>query len=51
MEIMASLPSELGFLAALWLALILETRVPSVLMAAIVVTQWRCLLDGVVTPN
>ena len=38
MEIMASLPSVvLGFLAALWLAPILETRVPSVLMAAIVV--------------
>src|SRR5690606_3766803 len=32
MEIMASLPSVvLGFLAALWLAPILETRVPSVL--------------------
>lgn len=38
MEIMASLPSVvLGFLAALWLAPILETRVPSVLMAAILV--------------
>jgi len=33
MEIMASLPSVvLGFLAALWLAPILETRVPSVLV-------------------
>lgn len=33
MEIMASLPSVvLGFLAALWLAPILETRVPSVLL-------------------
>ena len=33
MEIMASLPSVvLGFLAALWLAPLLETRVPSVLV-------------------
>ncbi len=33
MEIMASLPSViLGFLAALWLAPLLETRVPSILM-------------------
>ncbi|MDP1579970.1 MAG: ABC transporter permease subunit [Candidatus Didemnitutus sp.] len=33
MEIMASLPSVvLGFLAALWLAPILETRVPSILL-------------------
>ena len=33
MEIMASLPSVvLGFLAALWLAPVLETRVPSVLL-------------------
>jgi len=38
MEIMASLPSVvLGFLAALWLAPILETRVPSVLCALILV--------------
>ena len=37
MEIMASLPSVvLGFLAALWLAPVLETRVPSVLLALIV---------------
>jgi len=36
MEIMASLPSVvLGFLAALWLAPILETRVPSILLACI----------------
>ncbi len=38
MEIMASLPSVvLGFLAALWLAPILETRVPSVILMVIVV--------------
>ncbi len=38
MEIMASLPSVvLGFLAALWLAPILETRVPSVLLALFMV--------------
>lgn len=37
MEIMASLPSVvLGFLAALWLAPILETRVPSILLMVIV---------------
>jgi phosphate transport system permease protein len=36
MEIMASLPSVvLGFLAALWLAPLLETRVPSVLLCAL----------------
>jgi phosphate transport system permease protein len=36
MEIMASLPSVvLGFLAALWLAPMLETRVPSVLVACV----------------
>lgn len=36
MEIMASLPSVvLGFLAALWLAPILETRVPSVLCVVV----------------
>jgi phosphate transport system permease protein len=36
MEIMASLPSVvLGFLAALWLAPVLETRVPSILMALV----------------
>ena len=38
MEIMASLPSVvLGFLAALWLAPMLETRVPSVLLALLMV--------------
>ncbi len=38
MEIMASLPSViLGFLAALWLAPLLETRVPSVLLVIILV--------------
>jgi phosphate transport system permease protein len=38
MEIMASLPSVvLGFLAALWLAPILETRVPSVMLIIIIV--------------
>lgn len=36
MEIMASLPSVvLGFLAALWLAPLLETRVPSVLLCVL----------------
>ncbi len=36
MEIMASLPSVvLGFLAALWLAPLLETRVPSILLIVI----------------
>lgn len=36
MEIMASLPSVvLGFLAALWLAPLIETRVPSVLLCAV----------------
>ncbi len=39
MEIMASLPSVvLGFLAALWLAPILETRVPSLLLALIFIS-------------
>lgn len=38
MEIMASLPSVvLGFLAALWLAPLIETRVPSVLLCAVLV--------------
>lgn len=38
MEIMASLPSVvLGFLAALWLAPILETRVPSILLLVVFV--------------
>lgn len=38
MEIMASLPSViLGFLAALWLAPLLETRVPSILLVLVIV--------------
>jgi phosphate transport system permease protein len=38
MEIMSSLPSVvLGFLAGLWLAPILETRVPSVLMMVVMI--------------
>jgi phosphate transport system permease protein len=38
MEIMASLPSVvLGFLAALWLAPLIEARVPSILLAIILV--------------
>ncbi len=38
MEIMASLPSVvLGFLAALWLAPLLETRVPSLLLMAVLI--------------
>jgi len=38
MEIMASLPSViLGFLAALWLAPLLETRVPSILVVSVLV--------------
>jgi len=46
MEIMASLPSVvLGFLAALWLAPILETRVPSILCIAIL-TPLAAILAG-----
>lgn len=38
MEIMASLPSVvLGFLAALWLAPLIETRVPSVMMLVVTI--------------
>ena len=38
MEIMASLPSVvLGFLAALWLAPLIESRVPSILLAMFLV--------------
>lgn len=45
MEIMASLPSVvLGFLAALWLAPILETRVPSLLLMAFVVPIGAALI-------
>ena len=49
MEIMASLPSViLGFLAALWLAPLLETRVPSFLLMLVCHTSrglavWQCL--------
>jgi phosphate transport system permease protein len=46
MEIMASLPSViLGFLAAIWLAPILETRVPSFLLALAFVPA-ACALFG-----
>jgi len=45
MEIMASLPSVvLGFLAALWLAPILETRVPSVLCMFLLVPAMGMML-------
>jgi phosphate transport system permease protein len=45
MEIMASLPSVvLGFLAALWLAPLLETRVPSVLCILVLVPAMGLLL-------
>ncbi len=46
MEIMSSLPSVvLGFLAGLWLAPILETRVPSV-MVMVIVVPLAALLSG-----
>lgn len=46
MEIMASLPSVvLGFLAALWLAPILETRVPSI-VAILILVPMAALLFG-----
>jgi phosphate transport system permease protein len=45
MEIMASLPSVvLGFLAALWLAPLLETRVPSILLILITVPLLSLLI-------
>jgi phosphate transport system permease protein len=45
MEIMASLPSVvLGFIAALWLAPLLETRVPSVLAMAVLIPASALLL-------
>jgi phosphate transport system permease protein len=48
MEIMASLPSVvLGFLAALWLAPILETRVPSVILAFIFLPLSAFLFGGI----
>lgn len=44
MEIMASLPSVvLGFLAALWLAPILETRVPSMILLLLIVPAFAML--------
>lgn len=46
MEIMASLPSViLGFLAAIWLAPILETRVPSLLLALFAIPA-ACMAFG-----
>lgn len=45
MEIMASLPSVvLGFLAALWLAPIIETRVPTVLLVVLLVPAGAFLI-------
>lgn len=45
MEIMASLPSVvLGFLAALWLAPLLETKVPSILLILIAVPSVSLLI-------
>lgn len=45
MEIMASLPSVvLGFLAALWLAPMIETKVPSILLAIVAVPLSATLL-------
>lgn len=47
MEVMASLPSVvLGFFAALWLAPILETRVPTVLALLVVVPATAALLGA-----
>jgi phosphate transport system permease protein len=48
MEIMASLPSViLGFLAALWLAPLLETRVPSFLLMLVCLPTSAFLFGGV----
>jgi phosphate transport system permease protein len=48
MEIMSSLPSVvLGFLAGLWLAPILETRVPSVMMMVLLIPLSALLLGYV----
>jgi phosphate transport system permease protein len=45
MEIMASLPSVvLGFLAALWLAPLLETKVPSIILIVIVLPGMSLLI-------
>jgi len=47
MEVMASLPSVvLGFLGALWLAPILETRVPSVILIVVLVPLVGLLFGG-----
>jgi len=47
MEIMASLPSVvLGFLGALWLAPILETRIPSILLALIFLPASAFIFGG-----
>ncbi|MFO0875161.1 MAG: ABC transporter permease subunit [Phycisphaerales bacterium] len=51
MEIMASLPSVvLGFIAALWLAPLVETRVPSVL-AILILVPAAALLLGALWPR
>jgi phosphate transport system permease protein len=48
MEIMASLPSVvLGFLAALWLAPVIETRVPSVIAIVILIPLTSALIGYV----
>ncbi|MDZ4288284.1 MAG: hypothetical protein U0984_10010, partial [Prosthecobacter sp.] len=48
MEIMASLPSVvLGFLAALWLAPLIETRVPSVLLVIVAIPISAILLGWI----
>ncbi|MGF1679123.1 MAG: ABC transporter permease subunit [Candidatus Methylacidiphilales bacterium] len=48
MEVMASLPSVvLGFLAALWLAPLLETRVPSILLVCIFVPITALLMGQI----
>lgn len=48
MEIMASLPSVvLGFLAALWLAPLLDTRVPSIMLICIMVPATALIMGQV----
>jgi phosphate transport system permease protein len=48
MEIMASLPSVvLGFLAALWLAPLIETRVPSVLLVILAIPMAAITLGAI----
>jgi len=50
MEIMASLPSVvLGFLAALWLAPLLETRVPSVICLLVLVPAGAALVGWILS--